>query len=325
MAATPKPLSLGQTFYRLMGLDARYQKERSHRVVRDQDANAPLAGCVISGRPCMVSRLGTSESCVLLNHLEMQAASSSGRLAKLHHKLQGKRTTWDAHLIKQLANNAGVFPPEESVAAAFAERFLADLGEADLIGVWGFVPGEDFLLGRFCPEAVCFQATAVEPYYFADPWSAHLAGKRVVVVHPFAETIEKQYRENRTKIFPGSQILPDFELSTVRAVQSLGGYRSGFADWIEALDWMENELANKDFDIALIGAGGYGLPLAAHVKRLGKVAIHMGGALQILFGIKGRRWDNMPAISKFYNEHWVRPSASEQIPSAEKIEGGCYW
>jgi hypothetical protein len=317
----------GQSFYQTLGIhrDQFYRKPTRRSLVGSNEAETTLSVAVLSGLPCMVSRLGTSESCVLLNHLEIKAASSCGGLAKFHHRLQGQRVSWDAQLIRQLASHAGVFPPDEHTAAAFAERFLVDLGQADLMGVWSFVPGEDYLLSRFCPGATRFQATAVEPYYFVEPWSAHLASKRVLVVHPFAETIEKQYRKNRAAIFPGTSILPEFELTTLRAVQSLAGNRTKFANWLEALAWMECEIARKDFDVALIGAGGYGLPLAAHVKRLGKVAIHLGGALQILFGIKGRRWDNMPAIAKFYNEHWVRPSASEQIPSAEKIEGGCYW
>lgn len=33
----------------------------------------------------------------------------------------------------------------------------------------------------------------------------------------------------------------------------------------------------------------YGFPLAAHVKHKGKQAIHLGGTLQLLFGIKGNR------------------------------------
>ena len=42
-----------------------------------------------------------------------------------------------------------------------------------------------------------------------------------------------------------------------------------------------------DFDVALIGCGAYGFPLAAKLKTAGKQAIHLGGVLQALFGIKG--------------------------------------
>lgn len=51
---------------------------------------------------------------------------------------------------------------------------------------------------------------------------------------------------------------------------------------------MQDEISKEDYDICLIGCGAYGFSLAAYVKRCGKQAIHMGGALQLLFGIKGK-------------------------------------
>ena len=49
--------------------------------------------------------------------------------------------------------------------------------------------------------------------------------------------------------------------------------------------------------------------------------------LQVLFGIKGARWDNYPPYSKYYNEYWVRAPKTE-APSrrfANKLDNGCYW
>jgi hypothetical protein len=66
--------------------------------------------------------------------------------------------------------------------------------------------------------------------------------------------------------------------------------------------------------------------LAAHVKRLGKKAVHLGGSTQILFGIKGKRWEeNNKFISSIMNQHWVRPLESETPSNINKIEDGCYW
>ena len=47
------------------------------------------------------------------------------------------------------------------------------------------------------------------------------------------------------------------------------------------------------------------------------------GALQLLFGIRGKRWDDHPIISKLYNDAWVRPE--EGLAHKEKVEGGSYW
>jgi hypothetical protein len=80
-------------------------------------------------------------------------------------------------------------------------------------------------------------------------------------------------------------------------------------------------LKKKDFDIALIGCGAYGLPLAAHVKKMGKQAIHMGSGVQLLFGIKGKRWDK----HDIYNRHWISPVMEDVPKQSDRIEGECYW
>jgi hypothetical protein len=89
---------------------------------------------------------------------------------------------------------------------------------------------------------------------------------------------------------------------------------------------MCSEITKADFDVAIIGAGAYGMPLANFVKMtMGKLAIHMGGATQILFGIKGKRWNDVPKIKSMFNEHWINPSVAERPAGAEKVEGGSYW
>ena len=122
----------------------------------------------------------------------------------------------------------------------------------------------------------------------------------------------------------------------MQAVQSLGGGVTGFKDWFEALQWMKDEIDRREYDVCLIGCGAYGFPLAAHVKRRGKQAVHLGGALQLLFGIRGKRWEDpnygvkgfgVPygRYSNLMNVHWVRPEYKEKPKSSNAVEGGCYW
>ena len=82
-----------------------------------------------------------------------------------------------------------------------------------------------------------------------------------------------------------------------------------------------------EFDVAIIGCGAYGYPLAAEIKRMGKVVIHLGGATQILFGIIGNRWekDHPEFCRKFVNDAWVRPMDKEKIQNAGSVENACYW
>ncbi len=80
------------------------------------------------------------------------------------------------------------------------------------------------------------------------------------------------------------------------------------------------------FDVAILGCGAYGLPLVNFiVHELKRPAVYIGGGVQILFGIKGRRWLSHPVISTFFNDNWVFPSDNEKPSGADQVEGSSYW
>ena len=111
---------------------------------------------------------------------------------------------------------------------------------------------------------------ALEPYYFEKPWSEALRGKKVLVVHPFVESIKKQYKI-REQLFINQNVLPQFaSLTCIKAVQSFAGEKTKFDTWFDALNSMKEQISQNDFDVAIIGAGAYSLPLAAYVKKIGR-------------------------------------------------------
>ena len=124
-----------------------------------------------------------------------------------------------------------------------------------------------------------------------------------------------------------NQLLPDFELITIQAVQSLAREKTPFNSWFEALDFMKEQIIATDFEVCILGCGAYGFPLAAFVKSIGKKAVHLGGVTQLLFGIKGNRWENYVVYpyTNLYNEYWVRPGDKNRPKKAAMVEGACYW
>lgn len=158
-----------------------------------------------------------------------------------------------------------------------------------------------------------------------------LKGKKVLVVHPFAELMKKQYELKRESLFLNPMVLPEFgELTVIKAVQSLGGGNTEFSNWFEALNSMKAQMDSIDYDVCLIGCGAYGFPLAAHAKRTGHQAIHLGGVLQLLFGIKGKRWEdpnynNRYNYTTLFNDSWVKPGEDLKPSNYRAVEGGCYW
>ena len=220
--------------------------------------------------------------------------------------------------------NTGFFPVDDKkLLEKFSEFYLKSTESIDLMGVWNSSEYEGNAISEFCSQATLANMTSLEPYYFENPWSAALNGKKVLVIHPFAKTIEKQYAKH-SQLFENKYVLPDFDLIMFKAENTIFGHEK-FKNWFEVFDHSCEQIAKIEFDVAIIGAGAYGLPFAAFVKKMGKQAVHMAGATQILFGIKGKRWDEHPTISKLYNEHWVRPDEEETPKDHLKVEKGCYW
>lgn len=265
---------------------------------------------VAGGEPVMISRLGGVELICLRHYLEKRGRQNRPYSRKI-------RTI--------MSNQAGFFPTDDASLDRFAETFLEHVARVDIMGVW-FNQYESVVCNTRCPSARLVDLDCLEPFRFPNPWSAELRGRKVLVVHPFSDSIRSQY-EKRRLLFPSPDVLPDFELKTMRSVQSIGGAQVGFATWFDAYRHMCDQIAREDFDVCIIGAGAYGLPLASFVKQLGKQAIHLGGVTQILFGIKGKRWEREyeDSTMKLFNEHWVRPLPSETPANKDGIERGCYW
>lgn len=231
--------------------------------------------------------------------------------------------------LSQMQMWSGFFPPIVDMGIKFKDLVLTSIPSADVMGVW-MLPFEDYYLRKYGKkDLVTTYLLDLEPWSAPEnPWSAALQGKKVLVIHPFTETIQEQYKK-REMIFPGTNILPKFELKTLKAVQTIAGEKDErFETWFDALEWMYQEALKIDFDVAIIGCGAYGFPLAAKLKQAGKQAIHLAGATQLLFGIKGKRWEENDAfayVQKFFNDTWVYPSEADKPRQANKVEGGCYW
>jgi len=274
-----------------------------------QEGNDFIFNLLQSDAPFMVARYGSVECSII-----------KWRLAQ---KLNLKKEFSEGQM-HDVTNNAGFFPKDQEMVARFADLMLEKSKEVDLLGCF-YWRMEEYIVKNFAPQATLVRARGLEPWYVENPWTRGLANKRVLVIHPFETTIINQY-DKRELLFPGKDILPEFELRTLKAVQTIAGERDDrFENWFEALRYMHDEAMKKDFDIAIIGCGAYGFPLAAMLKESGKQAVHLGGATQHLFGIKCKRVDDKPFLKSFYNDAWVRPSLDETPKNFKNIEGGCYW
>lgn len=279
-----------------------------------EEASQTIYGLLASGRPCFLSRFGS---------VELSAMKFALRQNFINRNLN---LFYRRRVMRTLSQNAGFFPVNARSVEEFAHIYIEDAAQIDILGSW--LMDEDLFADRLV-DAVKVKLSNLEPYFSQSPWTMALEGKKVLVVHPFADTIMSQY-EKRERLFD-LPVLPQFgSLECIKAVQSIGGSADGFDTWFDALEHMKRQVEERDFDIALIGCGAYGLPLGAHCKRMGRQSVHLGGALQLLFGIIGRRWFDpasalYPRFKRFLNPYWVRPQDDEKPAAASKVEGGCYW
>lgn len=273
--------------------------------------------------PFLASRFGTSELNAFLPFVYNKLYGTS-EFRKLITYISGRIGKYwiDANTTLGLERNAGFFPVNEDSLIRYSELLFDIIPNIDLLGIW---IGAELDILRYMPNCTTSDLASLEPFRHSDPWSKELEGLRVLVISPFTKTIEHQYQV-RLLTHPPGIALPEFELKLLQAVQSAAYERTKFQNWFEALHSMQESISKTSFDVALIGAGAYGMPLASFIKtKMRKTAIHLGGGLQLMFGIIGDRWNEDPLIKSLKNEYWVAPAPFERPKRYREIEGGCYW
>lgn len=230
-----------------------------------------------------------------------------------------------------LSNNAGIYHNNDNNVLEFIKEYDKCLQNSNLLACFkeSIQEMQNYFYTKYNIDTII--SRTLEPFYIIQenikPWSHYLVNKKVLIINPFVESFQKQ-NENGWKMFKNEYIfLPGQKFVYYKSYNTSAGNHI-HSSWLETLEIMKNDISKLDFDIALLGCGGYGLPLCNFIKmELNKSAIYVGGGLQLLFGVKGKRWETHPIISKIIkeNDNFIPPSGDEILKNNEKIEGGCYW
>lgn len=263
-----------------------------------------IATAIENKTPYLVARMGWLEAC-LIGQFLTQGELSLG-------------------LRERLELHAGVYPATTEQFEKFATIYLKAVEQSDVLALMQG-PYEGWLIESYARRANRVALTDLEPYFHQYPWSKKLEGKKVLVVHPFEKSIIKQYHSVREKLFKDSHVLPLFELEVIKAPQTIAGTLREEDSWEKTLKILEGKIECANFDVAILGCGAYGLPLGAIVKGMGKIAIHLGGATQLLFGVSGGRWRNHKRFKHLITQDWRDPLPEERPENYRKIEEGAYW
>jgi len=276
--------------------------EAAHQLIRENmDAK----------RPFCVGRLGGEEQTIVVWGMGIPKIGKFG--------LRIPASFSDTHLG---ATNAGVRPRTKESYKEFARLAFDGLKQVDLLAVWQ-TPLEYAVLREITPHpAVCDVEQLSPTMQNEGHWMGSLCDKRVLVVSPFKSSIEIQapkmnqiWKTRPWKWQANFQVVKFPYLIDDDAPQT----------WQQVWDKMHAIVKKADYDVALFGCGGLGMPLAAAAKEAGRIGIHMGGHLQLLFGIYGKRHLEQDWHARCINEAWVRPMAEEVAKTATRVENGCYW
>ena len=226
-----------------------------------------------------------------------------------------------------LAINAGINCKDSAEYLQWYQLYYFGLSKLDAILTWSsgkMKEVEQDILENICPNALEVKNFPdIEPFeHEKNGWHYGLGEKKILIVTSFKNSIESQI-PNYSKIWKGAKLGSCEIVECPQPFQITGESETYFSENMRKLI---EDIKSKDFDIAIIGAGGYSIPLCGFVKKMGKSAIHLGGATQILFGIRGNRFDRNFADKHWYGtEHFIRPLESDVPKYKHLVEESCYW
>lgn len=269
-------------------------------------------------------KLGFSEQ-YLLNYPRVLATVSDPRAIRAYE------LGFRAHLERQL----GVYPCSPQFMHEFVARYARDLRELDAIGVFG--TRIEHALAEFhrLPGALI-------PYKLMEPDRSSpsddaacflplFRDRRLLIVAPFADLLRDRANERTFESVWSQTGKRWFHPAQVESFEFPYGFdpatQARFPTALDLCDWICARIDALQFDVALIAAGGLANPIAARIKRSGRIGISLGGHLQVLFGVLGQRWRSRESWARrYFNDAWIDMPKRYRPPNWEQLtDGGAYW
>lgn len=241
-------------------------------------------------------------------------------------------------ITQRLERNAGIFPSTKNFIDRWVFKMVETIRNCDVLVTGWYKPLEKEeiqLLENLNTNAPRIPLRSLEPYYVEPEkrWTHLLTGHKVAIVSSFAESAVQQIQK-RDEIWPvetDSLLPPNVDWIPIvtgyapSLAQGQAEWPSDVQSWDVAVNYVVKKVRESGARIALIGCGGMGMVIGSELKKYGIVSIVLGGAIQVLFGIKGNRWASHSVIQHFWNDAWIYPQKKETPAGAWMIENGCYW
>jgi hypothetical protein len=283
--------------------------------VEEKDVGGLIFKKLISDSPTLISRFGSEE----IKSLKEYKLRLNTLPMRYYYYKKGWINNYAPFSCNNLFDSTFRWNNFKDDWRSYYNLFVNAMSEIDVLGSWLFW---EKVYQKELRSTLKVRLSRLEPYYHSINWLNALTNKKVLVIHPMKESILRQF-DKKNLLFDGGKGMPDCQLSVM---QALYFDDANYNTWVKIYEYYLNEVEKFDFDIVIIGNGSWGMPLGAYLKSKGKKVIHLGGAVQLLFGIMGNRWFNdYPFVRNLMNEHWIYPNPSETPKWSLSYDKKAYW
>jgi len=242
-------------------------------------------------------------------------------------------------MLQTMAQTPGIHITSQETLKNYVQCYVNAVRNCDMLGIWDNVmysQAIDFynFSKKMIPQKPIFHSCALEPFYFFCPSKYNNGvdcrldriwkGKRILVISSHINTIKQQVK-NLDKIFKPYKIFNNNTFTFVCPPKTMA-FNHENKDWVGHFEDFKKRVDGQEFDIALVSCGGYGMPICDYIySSMNKSCMYLGGPLQLLFGIMGKRWLNHETLKEYYNEFWTRPLEEDRPINHHLCEHGHYW
>jgi hypothetical protein len=231
----------------------------------------------------------------------------------------------------------GVFPTTPIFLKEFAAFYSLSVRSIDILGLFQAEQEKKLIKqNSITAKLIYYQDTEPDrsiPENISNCYLPLFVNKRILYISSFADLLKERSEKSifesvwlntqKKWFYPKSITTIETPYSYVSAKSTHKLYGTSINLYKSICD----KIDNQNFDIALIGLGALGLPLASYIKSKGKIAISLGGHLQVLFGVKGARWENDDYWKKnYFNDSWIHMPEKYFPENKDQLaDNGSYW
>jgi hypothetical protein len=238
-------------------------------------------------------------------------------------------------LIKHFLKNTGLFPVTHNFVLQYGRFYIEHVKSLDCVGLWVRQELEPEIINYYQLKNKFIRFTDLEfdmsiPNNESNCYLQYFRDRKILLICPFAELLKIRATK---EIFEGVWSNTGKKWFSPQYVDYLEfpyGFSNDthkkYSNAIDLFEYIKSEINKKDFDIALIAAAGLAIPIASYIKNIGKIAISLGGILQILFGVIGGRWRNHEFWqNNYFNSWWIDMPDKYRPKETDVCDIGAYW